>query len=47
MAESESVVKGLEAQLKANGDGQGTESNSENDALVPYGHTRTAFKKRG
>ena len=45
LAESESVVRGLEAQLKASEAKE--ESNSENEALVHYGHTRTPTKKRG
>ena len=45
LAESESVVKGQEAQLKANREGQDKEPSRENDALVPYGHTCTPFKK--
>ena len=48
LAESEGVVKGLEMQLKAGGGRDEEEqSNEGNDALVPYGHTRTPFKKRG
>ena len=44
LAESESVVKGLEAQLKASED-KDKESNSDNEALVPYGHTRMPLKR--
>ena len=49
LAESQSVVRGLEGQLKASGGGRDSdgESGGEHDALVPYGHTRTRIKKNG
>ena len=50
LAESQGVVKGLEMQLTSNQqeeEQQYRPSGRGNDALVPYGHTRTALKKQG